>query len=355
MFYREAGQFKTSYGAELALMPIRENRIALLGLLFVAFVVIPLVADDYWLGSILTPFLVLSLAAIGLNLLMGYAGQASLGSAGFMAVGAYATYKLVTAFPDMPVLLAFFLAGVITSLVGAVFALPSLRLRAFYLAIATLGAQFFLEWLFSKVEWFSNYHPSGISSTPDIAVFGFPIETRLDKYFLVLAIVCLMAVVARNLVRSHFGRGWMSIRDHDIAAEIIGIKPHMAKLSAFAVSSFYCGVAGALWAFLYLGSIQIATFSVGLSFKILFMIIIGGFGSISGSFIGAAFIILLPIFLSNLNAMSGMAFSTEVATRLEQIIVGVLIVFFLIVEPMGLARLVSLAREKLRSWPYPYF
>ncbi len=355
MFYREAGQLATSYSAHLSLIGVREDRIAMLALLLAAFVVVPLVASDYWLGTILTPLLILALAALGLNLLMGYAGQASLGTGGFMAVGAYVSYKLATNLPEIPVLIDFFLAGIVASLVGVLFGLPSLRLRAFYLAIATLAAQFFLEWLFFKVPWFWNNHPSGVVSTPDFAVLGFSMESKVNSYLLTLTIVCVMAVLAKNLVRSHFGRSWMSIRDHEIAAEIIGIRPPIAKLTAFAISSFYCGVAGALWAFLFLGSVEITAFSINMSFKVMFMIIIGGLGSISGAFLGAAFVLLLPLFLATAPAAIGLPLSTEAVSNLELILFGALIVFFIIVEPQGLARLASLAREKLRSWPYPYF
>ena len=172
MLYRETGQFKTSYEADQAILPIRQDQIGLAVILLIAFVAVPLLADHYWIGTILLPFLIFSLAALGLNILTGYAGQLSLGTGGFMACGAFAAYKLATAFPDLHIVLVFALAGLITAGVGILFGLPSLRIKGFYLAVATLAAQFFLVWLFNKLPWFTNYSPSGVISAPPRAVFG---------------------------------------------------------------------------------------------------------------------------------------------------------------------------------------
>lgn len=355
MLYREAGQFKTTYAADQQLFPIAQDRWAIVLLLLVAFVAVPLIANDYWLRSILIPFLVFSLAAIGLNILTGYAGQLSLGTAGFMAVGAFAAYNISIRLPEVPLIVNFFFAGIITAAVGALFGIPSLRIKGFYLAVATLAAQFFLIWLFTHVGWFTNYSASGVISAPRMEVFGFPIESSVSRYILALSIVSVMALAARNIVRGHIGRRWMAIRDMDIAAEIIGIRPLHAKLSAFAVSSFYCGVAGALWAYLYLGTVEPEAFEIERSFQVLFMVIIGGLGSISGSILGAAFIVLLPIFLNNIGVLiTGGTLPAHTLTHLEFMIFGSLIVFFLIVEPHGLARLWQIGREKMRLWPFPY-
>ncbi|NNG02482.1 MAG: branched-chain amino acid ABC transporter permease [Inquilinus sp.] len=359
MFYREAGQFKTSYAADQAIFPILQDRIFVAFLLLVAFVVVPVVANEYWLSTILLPFLVFSLAAVGLNLLTGYCGQLSLGTGGFMACGAFAAYKLSTGFPELNIVVVMLASGVITALVGVLFGLPSLRIKGFYLAVATLAAQFFLLWLFNKFAWFTNYSPSGVISAPPRAVFGDffvtgPQATPAGKYLFALTLVALLALAAKNMVRCRVGRSWMAIRDMDIAAEIIGIRPLTAKLSAFAVSSFYIGVAGAMWAFVYTGSVEALAFQIDRSFQILFMIIIGGLGSILGSFLGAAFITLLPIFLSNAPNIFGLSISVDTVSHFEFMIFGALIVFFLIVEPHGLARLWQIAKEKLRLWPFPY-
>jgi branched-chain amino acid transport system permease protein len=354
VFYREAGQFKTSYEADQAVFPIAQDRIAIALILAIAFVAVPLLASEYWLRAILIPFLALSLAAIGLNLLVGYCGQVSLGTAGFMAVGAYAAYKLATEFQWLNLIVVFALSGGIAALVGLLFGIPSLRIKGFYLAVATLAAQFFLDWLFIRVQWFTNYTPSGSVSAPALVVFGLDCRSPEGRYLLVLTIVTLMAVVAKNLVRGRIGRSWMAMRDMDIAAEIIGIRPMQAKLSAFAVSSFYAGVAGALWAFVHLGSWEPLAFDVNRSFNLLFMVIIGGLGSILGSFLGAAFITLLPLLLNQIPAMLGIPLSTAMVSHLEFMIFGALIVFFLIAEPHGLARLWQIGKEKLRLWPFPH-
>ncbi len=358
MFYREAGQFKTTYAADQALFPIRQDRYAMLVILAIAFVGLPLFASDYWLTALLIPFLVFALATLGLNILTGYAGQLSLGTAAFMAVGAIAAYNFQLRIPGMPILLSFLLGGASAALVGILFGLPSLRIKGFYLAVATLAAQFFIPWLVTKVGWFSNYSASGVITAQPIVILGLAFDTPQKKYLLVLAIVALLALLAKNLVRSRIGRAWMAVRDMDVAAEVIGIRILRTKLIAFAVSSFYCGVAGALYAFAYLGSVEPDGFNLDLSFRILFMVIVGGAGSILGSFLGAAFITLMPILIEVLLTGASRAFNLNlepgVTSMVQLLVFGGLIIFFLIVEPHGLARLWQIAKEKLRLWPFPY-
>jgi len=358
VLYREAGQFKTTYAADQQLLPIRQDRIALLALLAFAYVGVPWLASDYWFNAILIPFLVFSLAALGLNILTGYAGQLSLGSAAFMAVGAVAAYNFELRVPGMPLLASFVLAGISAAAVGVLFGLPSLRIKGFYLAVATLAAQFFIPWLLVKAGWFSNYSASGVITAQPMQILGVVFEQPVEKYLLVLSVVALLALAAKNLVRSAIGRAWMAVRDMDVAAEVIGIPIMRTKLTAFAVSSFYCGVAGALYAYAYVGTVQPEDLNLDLSFRILFMVIIGGIGSILGSFLGAAFITLLPIFLElTLHAAAG-RFGLDLmpgTTSMVQLLVfGGLIIFFLIVEPLGLARLWQIAKEKLRLWPFPH-
>ena len=358
MFYREAGQFKSSYVEDSAIFPIRQDRIGVAAILVVAFAVVPFVATPYVFSAILIPFLILSLAAIGLNILTGYCGQLSLGTAAFMAVGAFASYNFMLRVPGMPILLAFAGGGLIAAAVGIVFGLPSLRIRGFYLAVATLAAQFFIVWCLSKVGWFSNYSSSGVITAQQVEILGYHFESPAAKYLLVLAIVCVMALAAKNLARSNVGRSWMAVRDMDVAAEVIGIRLMPAKLLAFAISSFYCGVAGALFAFMYLGTVEPEAYNLDLSFRILFMIIIGGVGTILGSFLGSAFIALLPIFLNVLVAFLESTVHLNIpkslTSNLELMVFGGLIIFFLIVEPHGLARLWQIVKEKLRLWPFPH-
>jgi len=354
MFYRENGQFKSSYAADQQLLPILQDRVFMFALVAFAFIVVPLVVTDYVFLSLLIPFLILALAAIGLNLVVGYCGQISIGHAAFMAVGAYAAYNLVLRVPQLNFLVVLVLAGLVAAAVGLVFGIPSLRIKGLYLAVATLGAQFFMDWLFARVKWFTNYAHSGSVQTAPVELFGWSINSPQEKYVFLLAVLIVFTVIARNLVRGHIGRAWMAMRDMDVAAEVIGIRPVYAKLSAFAVSSFYVGVAGALWGFVHLGSWEPAAFNLTLSLNLLFMIIIGGMGSILGSFFGAAFIVVLPILLNQLPQFLGIPMSTAMVSHLEFMIFGALIVFFLIVEPHGLARLWAIGKEKLRLWPFPH-
>jgi branched-chain amino acid transport system permease protein len=354
VFYREAGQFKTSYVADQAIFPIAQDRWFVLLVVAFAALGVPLLAHPYLYTEVLIPVLILSIAAIGLNILTGYCGQVSLGTGGFMAVGAYAAYNLALRVPETNLILVFLFAGVTAMLVGLLFGLPSLRIKGFYLAVATLASQFFLEWAFARVKWFTNYAPSGSVAVGRIELFGIPIDTPQRKYLLVLALAVVLALAAKNLVRGRIGRMWMAMRDMDIAAEIIGIRPLHAKLTAFAVSSFYIGIAGALWGFFRLGAWEPLAFDINRSFQVLFMVIIGGLGSILGSFLGAAFIVLVPIFLNQLPHWLGIPVSTATISHLEFMVFGAMIVFFLIAEPNGLARLWATAKEKLRLWPFPY-
>jgi len=375
MLYREAGQYKTTYATDQAIFPITQDRWVFA--IFIAFAIVypPIFGGGYLLGPILTQFLVFGLAALGLNILTGYAGQISLGTGGFMAVGAYTCYNFALRVPEIPLIIDFFLGGIFAALVGVIFGLPSLRIKGFYLAVATLAAQFFLLWIFDHVGWFTNYDTAGVASAPSRTLLGSwatedgplsilssinvtvsgPNATAETKYLVTLFVVLLLVLLAKNMVRSSTGRKWMAIRDMDIAAEIIGISPLRTKLLAFAVSSFYCGVAGALYVFTYLGNADTEAFDLVRSFQILFMVIIGGLGSILGSFLGAAFIVLLPVVLNiAASTLAGGTLQSNTLVNLELIIFGGTIIFFLIVEPHGFARLWQIAKEKLRLWPFPH-
>ncbi len=358
MIYRENGQFKTSYRADLQVFPILQDRWAILALVAIAIFVVPAFASDYLLRAILIPFLIMALAALGVNILVGYCGQISLGSGAFMAVGAYGAFNFLVRIPGMPVVPAILLGGLCATVFGVLFGLPSLRVRGLYLAVATLAAQFFADWLFLRVKWTTNNSDSGSVSVPAFDVLGLPIDSAASRYWFCLGFLVVIAMLAKNLVRGAIGREWMAIRDMDVAAAVIGIRPMYAKLTAFAVSSFIVGVAGALWAFVHLGTWEPAAFSVEVSFRLLFMVIIGGLGSIMGAFFGAAFIVVLPIVLSQmlpaLASLVGLTISTAGIAHAELMVFGALIVWFLVVEPHGLARLWSTGKQKLRLWPFPH-
>lgn len=353
MFYREAGQFRTSYAQDAQILPLRQDRIGMAIMVLFATLGLPYLANDYWLSAILIPWLILSLVAIGQNILMGYAGQLSLGAAGFMAAGAFACYNFMLRIDGIPFVVAILLSGVCAALVGIVFGLPSLRIRGIYLAVATLASQFFIVWALDKFGWFKNYDPAGVITAQKIVMFGHSFDSPREKYWVVLGIVAVLALLAKNMARSSTGRAWMAVRDMDVAAEVMGLSLLRTKLQAFAISSFYCGVGGALFAFAYLQTVEPSAFNIDLSFRILFMIIIGGIGTILGSFLGAGFILLMPVFLNVFfHSTFGKSVDATIISALEQVIFGVMIILFLIFEPHGLARLWQLTKERLRLWPF---
>jgi branched-chain amino acid transport system permease protein len=352
MFYRECSNFKDSYASDMAIFPIPLDRWGFIFMLFMAFVIIPMFASEYLIANIIIPFYCFALAAFGLNLLAGYAGQISIGHAAFMAVGAYATFNLYgrLGVPLIPSILG---GGLISAAVGALFGLPSLRIKGFYLAIATLASQFLIEWVIVHVKWISG-GVFGTIEAPKMFIFGFAIDTAVRKYYLALCIMAVLMTLGKNLVRGQLGRNWMAIRDVDYAAEIIGVNLYRDKLTAFAVSTFYAGVAGALLCFCYLGAANIEGFSVLVSFALMGMIIIGGLGTVLGSFLGAGFFVMLPIAINQSLGSFMEVVPADILSNIESIIFGGLIVFFLIVEPYGMARLWHTIKDKMRLWPFPY-
>ena len=310
-------------------------------LMILAFVIIPMtVKTDYWYSSILIPWLCLSLAAIGQQIVMGYTGQLSLGAAGFMAAGAFACFNFILRVPDIPFFVALIFSGLIAAAFGILFGLPSLRVRGIYLMVATLALQFFIIWMIDKFGWFKNYDSSGIITAQDIVIMGKPFTSPMEMFFVIVVVVTALTLIAMNMARGSTGRNWMAVRDMDIAAESMSISLLKTKLQAFAISAFYCGVAGALFAFTYLKSLEPVAFDIKLSFKILFMVILGGLGTINGAFIGAAFILLFPVLLNSLgnNVFHG-AIDATIISSIEQVVFGVLIIVFMIYEPLGIAKL----------------
>ncbi|AXI56318.1 hypothetical protein SuNHUV7_16690 (plasmid) [Pseudoseohaeicola sp. NH-UV-7] len=358
MLYRTAGQFKTSYVKDQALFPVRQDAILLMVILAFVWIILPMTASEFAFQTLLIPILIYSLAAMGLNILTGYAGQLSLGTGAFMGVGAYACYKMVTIMPEMNPVLAILLSGFFSAGVGVMFGIPSLRIKGFYLAIATLAAQFFLVWLFEKWAWLYNYNASGAIQVPNLDMFGVtvagPLASSMTQYYVVLVIVSLLTLLCINLTRGNLGRTWKATRDMDIAAELIGINLMKSKLTAFAVSSYVIGVSGALFVFMWRGAAEPNLFDIPLSFRVLFIAIIGGLGSIMGNYLGAILIVGLPVVLNTVPEALGLDIKSATVEHLNIMIVGSLIIFFLIIEPHGLARLWALIREKLIIWPFPH-
>ena len=329
----------------------KNDLINFLLLMIVSLLIIPItVKSGYWYSSILIPWLCLALASIGQQIVMGYAGQLALGAAGFMAAGAFACYNLILRVPDIPFFVALALSGLIAAAFGILFGLPSLRVRGIYLMVATLASQFFIVWMIDKFGWFKNYDSSGIITAQDIVIMGKSFTSPLEMYLVIVFVVTVLTLLAINMARGSTGRNWMAVRDMDIAAESMGISLLRTKLQAFAISAFYCGVAGALFAFTYLKSLEPVAFDIKLSFKILFMVILGGLGTISGAFIGAAFILLFPVLLNSIgnNVFHG-AIDATIISSIEQVVFGVLIIIFMIYEPLGMAKLWDNIRLKFKK------
>ncbi len=353
MFGSETGVFKTSYAADMALypLPVARRTMAFLALFFLFAV--PLLFSVYAV-TILNLVLIAVVGALGLNILVGYTGQVSVGHAAFMSVGAYTAANLIARL-HAPFWIAIPAGGGMAALVGAFFGIPSLRIKGLYLAIATLAAQFIIEWTINHVTWISGGVDASIQVSPPV-VFGMALETQRQLYFFLLFFAALAVTATLNLVRSRVGRALVAVRDQDIAAEIIGINTFRYKLAAFAISSFYAGVAGVLYTY-YLGIANYEQFGISVSIDYLAMIIIGGLGSVLGSIFGAAFITILPeatrLFLKH---FGGMFLShgaiLNLIPNIRLILFGSLIIFFLIVEPEGLNRLWRNIRNYFRIWPF---
>jgi branched-chain amino acid transport system permease protein len=362
MFYKETGQFKSKYKEELAAFPLFEDKIGIGILGVLTFLVIPLFGlpglnYEFAMGAIMIPCMIFIIMTLGLNILLGFAGQISLGTGAFSGVGAYAFYKFITIFPDINIIIALVLSGLVSAVVGVIFGLPSLRIKGFYLMVATLAAQFFLTWAFIRVAWLYNYNASGAIEGPNKEMFGIimigPQSSGMTRYYFVLVTLIVLTWLASNVIRGRIGRSWMMIRDMDIAAELIGIRPLVAKLSAFAFSSFYVGIAGALMVFFWLGAAEAESFDINHSFLYLFMVIIGGLGSITGSYMGAIFVWVVPVLIKEIGK-SAFGFDAFVMENFSTILLGAMIITILILEPHGLARLWQITKQKLRLWPFPY-
>ncbi|MBY3273258.1 branched-chain amino acid ABC transporter permease [Rhizobium leguminosarum bv. viciae] len=318
--------------------------------LAIAYVIVPLLGSDYLFEAILLPFMALSLAGLGLNILTGYAGQVSLGSAAFMAVGAFAAFNLNLRVDGLPLIVSMVLAGLAAAGIGLVFGLPSLRLKGFYLAVSTLAAQFFVQWALTKFSWFSNDSASGVIDAPQLSVSGFVFDDPVGRYYFALTVVAVLTLLAHRLVNSQTGRNFIAVRDNETAARIIGVPVLKTKLLAFAISSFIIGIAGVLWAFAYLRTVEPAGFNLDRSFQVLFIVIIGGLASIRGAFFGAALIVVFPLVLSRLGSfLLGDIFNSGVLDMSQRIVLGALIILFLVLEPDGLVALWDRVRKRIRS------
>ena len=360
------------------MLPLKHDRWFMYAFLGLMLAVVPAFGDDYWLSAILIPLMVFTLAAVGLNILTGYTGQLSLGTGGFMLMGAILTFNFIYRFDgeaipfDMPLLMAFVMGGIVTGLAGVLFGLPSIRIKGFYLIVSTLAAHYFILWFFTTYTYFVNYDRAGVvllSSryyevtwlTFDAANYYLPqlttvsLNTTVGKYYLVLFFLTVLTVIAKNLVSSRIGRNMMAVRDMDVAASVIGIRVGLTKLIAFFISTFYIGIAGALFSFSYTTNIDLRMHELDRGFQVLFMIIIGGLGTISGAFMGAAFVYLFDIVIGLVgDKMLGGALDSAFVENLAKVLTGVVIILLLIKEPGGFAALWQRYKEKLRTWPFAH-
>jgi branched-chain amino acid transport system permease protein len=355
MFHRETGVFKTSYASDMALYPLPIARGTVIALLVLFIVIVPLAFGEYYL-SIINLVLISIVGALGLNILVGYTGQISIGHAAFMSVGAYTAANLAVR-AGLPFWITLPAGGLMAAIVGAVVGIPSLRIKGLYLAIATLAGQLIIEWIINHVPWISGGTQASIQ-VPRPSLFGFEMKTQGELYFFLLFFALIAIVAALNLVRSRIGRAFVAIRDQDIAAEIIGIDIFRYKLIAFAISSFYAGVCGVLYTY-YFGIANYEQFQLGVSIEYLAMIIIGGLGSVLGSILGAAFVALLPLVIRTvMESVGGFFFAANematVVSSMRLVIFGALIIVFLVLEPEGLNRLWRNIRNYFRVWPFSY-
>jgi branched-chain amino acid transport system permease protein len=355
MLHRESGVFKTSYAADMALypLPIARKAVALIIVLFA--VVLPLSLDEYYL-SVVNLVLIAIVGALGLNSLVGYTGQISVGHAAFMSVGAYTAANLAVHL-HLPFWLTLPAGGLMAALIGAIVGIPSLRIKGLYLAIATLASQLIIEWIINHTPAISGGAQASIQ-VPRPEFMGREIKTQGELYFFLLFFAVLATLATLNLVRSRIGRAFVAIRDQDIAAEIIGINIFRYKLLSFAISSFYAGVCGVLYTY-YFGIANYEAFQIGVSIDFLAMIIIGGLGSVLGTILGATFVTMLPIVLRlAMEPLGGLFFNagqlSSIIASTRLILFGCLIILFLVVEPEGLNRLWRNIRNYFRVWPFSY-
>ena len=346
----ESGVFFTDYRSDMALrrMPLEKARLALFAL---AVVVFPFVASNYWL-NLGNQIAIATVGALGLNILVGYTGQISMGQGAFMAVGAYSA-GIFTARLGIPFWGSIVLASFLTALVGLVFGLPSLRLKGLYLAIATLAAQQIVEWVVT--HWTGLTGGTEALVVPAPTLFGERVNTDFRFYWIAVLAASATALFVANLFRTRVGRAFVAIRDQDVAASALGVDVFRYKLLAFATSSFFVGLAGALVAH-YRTIVTWERFTIETSILYLAMIIIGGLGTISGSFFGAAFMMLLPAAINTAGrALQGSAPAiAAILPMVQQAVFGVVIIAFLVVEPQGLAKLWRNVKDYFRVWPFSY-
>lgn len=352
MFYRLSGTYHTNYKSDRALWKIPADRWMVIALLVLALLA-PLYVSPLYLGSYVLPWIIWAAAALSLNLLMGMAGQLNFGYAAVMAIGAYASIHLVRA--GVPFEFTLIGAGLFSAVIGSMFGAAALRVKGLYLVMATLAMQYLVDWVVVNVPWISGGAHATLR-TPAVSFFGLPIGSLSSRYWLALGWAVLLTLFYLNVRRSSFGRALVAIRDKDFAAAVIGVDPFRTKLMAFFTSSFMGGVTGAILAFCYYRAVTPEQFGFNVSIQLVAMVLVGGLGSVVGSYLGAGFVLLIPIFLTN--AISAMAVSgwfpvsQNFLSHLPLIIYGAMIIGFLLFEPLGLAKIWDNIRKYFLVWPF---
>ncbi|HYD64319.1 branched-chain amino acid ABC transporter permease [Azospirillum sp.] len=348
------GDFKTAYGADTTIFPtVTSRNFAIAGVLLLALC--PLFMDRYWL-SLLIQIGYLGIAALGLNILVGFTGQISIGHSAFFGFGAFSSAWLSNSY-GVPVALAIPLAGVMTTAIGMIFGVPAARLKGLYLAIATLAAQYILQDFFARADWFTG----GVAGTiaEPFSLFGFAFDTDGKFFYVALVYMVIMYVLATNLMRTRDGRALVAVRDHYLSAEIMGINLTKYRTMSFGISAFYAGIGGALYAH-YLQFVSVEGFTILFSIQFLGMIIIGGLGSIMGTLMGTAFMVLLPEAMQFITtSLSGTAIDTALNLKdaiafLREMAIGVVIILFLVFEPDGLAHRWKQIKAYWKLYPFSH-
>jgi branched-chain amino acid transport system permease protein len=352
VFYRLSGIFHTSYPQDQRIWPIRFDR-HLVVLIAALAVSAPLWLSNLYLNSYLLPWVIWATAALALNLLMGWAGQIHLGFASVMAIGAYAAIHLVRA--GLPFEISLVLAGVLAAVSGLVFGAAALRVKGLYLGVSTLAMQYLVDWTINHVSVISGGSQATLQA-PALRVLGMAVQTEAARYWVALAVCALVTSFMLNVRRTSFGRALVAVREKDFAAAIIGVNAFRVKLISFWTSSFIGGVAGAVLAFCYYGAVTPEQFQLDVSIQTVAMVIVGGMGSVLGSFFGAGLVLLAPILLNNLAQWTAsqlqLQLSTEVLSHIPLILYGAMIVGFLLFEPLGLAKLYDNMRTWFLVWPF---
>ncbi|WP_431028402.1 branched-chain amino acid ABC transporter permease [Lysinibacillus sp. LZ02] len=350
LFVRESGNYKTSYVNDMKLFGTTAEKVKMT-IIVAIILLVPLIASNYWVG-LLTLCAIAAIGAIGLNILTGFTGQISIGVGAFLGVGGY-TSAIITSTFGLSFWISLPLAGLITAIIGGIFGLPALRLKGLYLAIATLAAQVIILFVISRWDSVTGGTAGMVLSRPEIGPFKF--STNTSYYYLSVIVLFLTILYATNLLRTRVGRAFLAIRDRDIAAQIMGINLFQYKVLAFAVSSFFVGIAGALLAH-YTMIVSPENYSIGISIEYLAMILIGGLGSVFGSILGAVFITLLPVFLSSaVDVLSTIMPSMyQLFSAFKEFVFGLAIILFLIFEPGGLAHIWLNIKKYFKLWPFSY-